>query len=103
LARPAGIGRQRIDEAALVIEYAPEMVDEVMANRASLYAAYNDANRRRQVRNRCGFCRGQGDRPPSDDLKCRPWLVFAGLMEHALSADEALRGDVARAVDEGLG
>jgi hypothetical protein len=50
LARKAGIDHKRISEAALVIKYAEEMVEEVMANTCTLDSAYQAALRRREAK-----------------------------------------------------
>jgi ParB-like chromosome segregation protein Spo0J len=48
LARAGGIPHQRISEAELVIEYAPELVDEIMANSQALDTAYKTAQGRKR-------------------------------------------------------
>lgn len=50
LARKAGVSNQRIGEAALVIQLAEEMVEEVMANICSLDSAYQTALRRQEAK-----------------------------------------------------
>jgi hypothetical protein len=50
LARIAGIDRKRIDEAAVVAEFAPEMVEEVMTNKTRLDAAYKAAELRKKAK-----------------------------------------------------
>jgi hypothetical protein len=50
LARKAGIDNKRISEALLVIKYAEEMVEEVMANTCTLDSAYQAALRRREAK-----------------------------------------------------
>jgi ParB-like chromosome segregation protein Spo0J len=50
LARLAGVDRKRISEATLVMEYAAEMVDEVMTNNRRLDAAYKAAVERQRAK-----------------------------------------------------
>jgi ParB-like chromosome segregation protein Spo0J len=50
LARVAGISFQRISEAELIIDYAPDLIDEVKTNHCSLDKAYNTALSRKQAK-----------------------------------------------------